>query len=134
MARFADLIETEIQPGPKAQTLAEIADAIGRGSCSHHANGSLQIGAAADANAVLDSEFRVRGTTGLRVIDTSAFPHNMGAFGYVDRRIEEVLAGLSVKAKRARYVGRPEAASPATGYLKVHNREQEALVSEALAA
>ena len=61
-------------------------------------------------------------------------PHNMGAFFYVDRRIEEVLAGLSVKAKRARYVGRPEAASPATGYLKVHNREQEALVSEALAA
>jgi 2-oxoglutarate dehydrogenase E1 component len=61
-------------------------------------------------------------------------PQNMGAFTFVDRRIEDVLAGLQVKAKRARYVGRPEAASPATGLLKVHQREQQALVTEALAA
>ena len=61
-------------------------------------------------------------------------PRNMGAFTYVDRRIEDVLSGLSVKAKRASYVGRPEAASPATGFLKVHIRQQEALVNEALAA
>ena len=61
-------------------------------------------------------------------------PQNMGAFSYVDRRIEDVLSGLSIKAKRARYVGRIEAASPATGFLKVHQREQAALVDEALAA
>ncbi len=61
-------------------------------------------------------------------------PRNMGAFTFVDRRVEEVLAGLGLKARRVRYVGRPEAASPATGLLKVHQREQQALVTEALAA
>ncbi|MSO68698.1 MAG: 2-oxoglutarate dehydrogenase E1 component [Alphaproteobacteria bacterium] len=61
-------------------------------------------------------------------------PRNMGAFTYVDRRIEDVLAALSITAKRARYVGRPESASPATGFLKVHIRQQEALVTEALVA
>jgi 2-oxoglutarate dehydrogenase E1 component len=61
-------------------------------------------------------------------------PQNMGAFTYVDRRIEEVLAGLAGAAKRVRYVGRREAASPATGFHKVHLREQAALVDQALAA
>ena len=61
-------------------------------------------------------------------------PRNMGAFTYVDRHIEDVLTSLQIKAKRARYVGRPEAASPATGLLKVHVRQQEALVTEALVA
>ncbi|HEV8026589.1 MAG TPA: 2-oxoglutarate dehydrogenase E1 component, partial [Stellaceae bacterium] len=59
-------------------------------------------------------------------------PQNMGAWNFVDRRIEQVLAGLDGKAKRARYVGRPEAASTATGLLKRHNAEQAKLVDEAL--
>ena len=33
---------------------------------------------------------------------------------------------------KPRYVGRPEAASPATGFVRVHEREQVALVTEAL--
>ncbi|MCC7427962.1 MAG: 2-oxoglutarate dehydrogenase E1 component [Alphaproteobacteria bacterium] len=59
-------------------------------------------------------------------------PENMGAWTFVDRRIEKVLAGLDVKAKRPVYAGRTEAASPATGLYKVHNAEQEQLVREAL--
>jgi 2-oxoglutarate dehydrogenase E1 component len=59
-------------------------------------------------------------------------PQNMGAWNFVDRRIEQVLIGLDGKAKRARYVGRPEAASTATGLLKRHNAEQAKLVDEAL--
>ena len=42
-------------------------------------------------------------------------PQNMGAWTFVDRRLEQVLAGLDVAAKRPRFVGRAEAASPATG-------------------
>ena len=60
-------------------------------------------------------------------------PENMGAWNFVDRKIERVLSGLDIKGKRARYVGRPEAASTATGLLKRHNVEQARLVSEALA-
>jgi 2-oxoglutarate dehydrogenase E1 component len=59
-------------------------------------------------------------------------PQNMGAWTFMDRRIEAVLAELGSKAKRPVYAGRPEAASPATGSLKRHNVEQAALVSAAL--
>jgi 2-oxoglutarate dehydrogenase E1 component len=59
-------------------------------------------------------------------------PENMGAWTFVDRRIEKVLTGLDFKHKRPRYVGRPEAAAPATGLLKRHNKEQQKLVDEAL--
>ena len=61
-------------------------------------------------------------------------PQNMGAWNFVDPRIERVLAGLDVAAKRSRFVGRAEAASPATGLFKRHVEEQAQLVAEALAA
>ena len=61
-------------------------------------------------------------------------PQNMGAWNFVDRRIEEVLARLDVAAKRPRCAGRTEAASPATGLYKRHADEQAHLVGEALAA
>ena len=60
-------------------------------------------------------------------------PENMGAWSFVDRKIERVLARLDIKGKRARYVGRPEAASTATGLQRRHNAEQARLVAEALA-
>ena len=61
-------------------------------------------------------------------------PQNMGAWNFVDRRIEQVLAGLDVAAKRPRFAGREEAASPATGLYKHHVEEQSQLVAAALAA
>ena len=57
---------------------------------------------------------------------------NMGAWHFIDRRIEEVLSGLNIKAKRPVYVGRDEAASPAAGYGKIHNRQKNAFINEAL--
>ena len=61
-------------------------------------------------------------------------PQNMGAWNFVDRRIEQVLAALDIAAKRPRFAGRAEAASPATGLFKRHVEEQTALVADALAA
>jgi 2-oxoglutarate dehydrogenase E1 component len=61
-------------------------------------------------------------------------PQNMGAWNFVDRRIEEVLGGLDIAAKRPRFAGRAEAASPATGLFKHHVDEQTHLVADALAA
>jgi 2-oxoglutarate dehydrogenase E1 component len=61
-------------------------------------------------------------------------PENMGAWTFVDRRIEAVLEDMGARARRPRYVGRPAAASPATGLLTRHNFEQKALVAEALGA
>jgi 2-oxoglutarate dehydrogenase E1 component len=61
-------------------------------------------------------------------------PKNMGAWNFVDRRIEQALGGLDVASKRPRFAGRAEAASPATGLFKRHVEEQAHLVAEALAA
>ncbi len=61
-------------------------------------------------------------------------PQNMGAWNFVDRRLEEVLAGLDIAARRPRFAGRAEAASPATGLYKRHAEEQGLLVAAALAA
>ena len=47
-------------------------------------------------------------------------PENMGAWNFVDRRIEKVLGRLESKARRPRYVGRDAAASPATGSARMH--------------
>ncbi len=58
-------------------------------------------------------------------------PRNMGAWRFVRERF---LDG-DVAAQRGRvprYVGRAESAAPATGQLRVHLAEQEALVAEAL--
>ncbi|HSL04875.1 MAG TPA: GMC oxidoreductase [Nitrospiraceae bacterium] len=46
----------------------------------HHASCSCKTGADGDASAVLDSNFRVRGTTNLRVVDASVFPYIPGFF------------------------------------------------------
>ncbi|WP_458093600.1 2-oxoglutarate dehydrogenase E1 component [Roseomonas sp. WA12] len=59
-------------------------------------------------------------------------PENMGAWQFLDRKIEDVLTVVGGKAKRPTYVGRATAASPATGLAKVHAQQQEALVRQAL--
>ena len=59
-------------------------------------------------------------------------PENMGAWNFVDRRIEAVLSKLDVRAKRPVYVGREAAASPATGQARRHAEQQSALVGAAL--
>ncbi|HEY3131381.1 MAG TPA: 2-oxoglutarate dehydrogenase E1 component [Acidobacteriota bacterium] len=55
-------------------------------------------------------------------------PQNMGAWTFIAPR----LAPLLLKGQTLSYVGRPEAASPATGSHKQHVQEQEKLVREAL--
>lgn len=59
-------------------------------------------------------------------------PQNMGAWTFADRRLEQVMVEIGAQQTRPRYVGRPEAASPATGSLARHRKEQAALVEEAL--
>jgi 2-oxoglutarate dehydrogenase E1 component len=59
-------------------------------------------------------------------------PANMGAWTFVDRRMEYALEGLDIKAKRPIYAGRLPAASPATGLMKTHVKEQNQLVEWAL--
>ena len=59
-------------------------------------------------------------------------PENMGAWFFLDRRIEAVLKSIGHKSARPVYTGRIAAAATATGSLKTHNKEQEALIEQAL--
>ena len=59
-------------------------------------------------------------------------PKNMGSWTFVRDFIEDTMAEAGCKQERLAYAGRAAAASPATGSLSRHNREQAALVNEAL--
>ncbi|MGB8273990.1 MAG: 2-oxoglutarate dehydrogenase E1 component, partial [Alphaproteobacteria bacterium] len=59
-------------------------------------------------------------------------PQNMGAWTFVAPRFEEVLERIGGAAKHARYAGRSESASPATGLHTRHVEEQKKLVADAL--
>ncbi len=60
-------------------------------------------------------------------------PKNMGGWTFVDPWLELTLEKLDIKAKRARYVGRPASASTAAGLMSRHLKELEAFLTEALA-
>ncbi|ETS74711.1 hypothetical protein PFICI_13195 [Pestalotiopsis fici W106-1] len=71
----------EVTPGRSAaSTEDEVKEYAKTQSFGHHACCTAAIGGDDDEGAVLDSAFRVRGTTGLRVVDASAFPVVPGFF------------------------------------------------------
>ena len=59
-------------------------------------------------------------------------PENMGSWSFIDRRLESVLVNSKCKFNRPIYAGRPEAASPATGTMSRHLKEQKLLIDQAL--
>ena len=59
-------------------------------------------------------------------------PKNMGSWSFVRDFIEEAMEEAGTAQTRLAYAGRDAAASPATGTLARHNREQAALVAAAL--
>ncbi|MBN66138.1 MAG: 2-oxoglutarate dehydrogenase E1 component [Rickettsiales bacterium] len=59
-------------------------------------------------------------------------PENMGAWRFIGPRIGYVLEELGREELRIKYAGRREAASPAAGYLKIHEQEQQQLIDDAL--
>ena len=60
---------------------------------------------------------------------TQEEPANMGAFSFVRDRIEELL----LPHQSLQYAGRRASASTATGSLRIHRQEQEALVQATFA-
>ncbi|PPJ56084.1 hypothetical protein CBER1_02093 [Cercospora berteroae] len=82
---FEDLIPldgkfTEDWPGEKVQTDEEWKQFIKDEAWGHHACCTAKIGSDDDSDAVLDSNFKVRGVDGLRVVDASVFPKIPGYF------------------------------------------------------
>jgi choline dehydrogenase-like flavoprotein len=69
---FRALVDHEAAPGMAVQTDEEIIEACRQDDTCMHAIGTCKMGV--DAAAVVDPELRVRGTTGLRVVDCSVMP------------------------------------------------------------
>jgi choline dehydrogenase len=71
---------SEVLPGGAYMTDEELRTFVAKEAWGHHASCSCPIGPAGDPTAVLDGNFRVRGTHRLRVVDASAFPQIPGLF------------------------------------------------------
>ncbi|VAW02978.1 2-oxoglutarate dehydrogenase E1 component [hydrothermal vent metagenome] len=59
-------------------------------------------------------------------------PKNMGAWSFIEPLLEESLAECKLPPARAKYAGRRAAASPATGQMSRHVKQQKDLVDQAL--
>ena len=72
---LAPVRAAEIAPGPGICASAAVRGWIRGAVTSYwHPAGTCRIGAGADPGAVVDTELRVRGVTGLRIADASVFP------------------------------------------------------------
>ena len=60
-------------------------------------------------------------------------PKNMGGWTFVDPWLELTLDRMKIKARRARYVGRPASASTAAGQMSRHLKELETFLADAFA-
>ena len=74
------IIAEEEFPGTALQSDQELRDYVRYNAWGHHASCTCPIGSDDDPMAVLDSDFRVRGIKGLRVVDASVFPRIPGFF------------------------------------------------------
>lgn len=91
----------EVLPGKDVTTTEEIHDYIKNTAWGHHASCTCPIGTDDDPMAVLDSKFRVRGVSGLRVVDASVYPRIPGTFTAVstymvsEKAAEDILNDIS---------------------------------------
>jgi choline dehydrogenase-like flavoprotein len=76
----AKIIVEEEAPGADVATDEQIRAYVRDTAWGHHASCTCAIGADGQVEAVLDSRFRVRGATGLRIVDASVFPRIPGFF------------------------------------------------------
>ncbi len=71
---------TEEVPGADVQSHDDVVNFVKKEAWGHHASCTCKMGRDDDPNAVLDFNFRVRGTSNLRVVDASVFPKIPGFF------------------------------------------------------
>ena len=67
--------------------------------------------------------------SGAEVVWAQQEPKNMGAYTYINPRIETATREINGAEKRPRYVGRPVSGAPATGMSKVHQKEYDNIMN-----
>ena len=74
-----EMVVTEETPGSDCQSVDDLKRFVRNNAWGHHASCTCAIGPR-EQNGVLDANFRVHGTQGLRVVDASVFPRIPGFF------------------------------------------------------
>ena len=90
----------EAYPGDNVSTDAEILDFIGKSMTTvYHASATCKMGKKGDGMAVVDSQAKVFGVQGLRVVDASSFPFlvpghpQSTVYGLAEKIADEILMG-----------------------------------------
>ena len=114
---------TEVLPGSNVTSQADIENYIMDTAWGHHASCTCPIGADDDPMAVLDSSFRVRGVTGLRVVDASVYPRIPGTFTAVstymvaEKAADVILSQLASSTTSSSAASSSSSSSSLTGIL-----------------
>ncbi|MFP5384458.1 MAG: GMC family oxidoreductase [Bacteriovoracia bacterium] len=108
-ARFQKISRKELVPGAHLRSEKDLKDFVTREAWGHHASCSNKMGAKNDAMAVVDSEFLVRGTKNLRIVDASIFPKIPGLFIVVPiymaaEKASEVILKSSLRHERRSFL------------------------------
>jgi choline dehydrogenase len=77
---FRHLVAREVLPGPACDSDDELRTFIRNNAWGHHACGTCRMGPDPAGGDVVDGNFRLHGTRGLRVVDASIFPRIPGFF------------------------------------------------------
>lgn len=75
-----DYVAQELLPGASRDSDAELdAHIRATSATAHHPMGTCRMGLASDPQSVVDAQLRVHGVDGLRVVDASVMPDQVGA-------------------------------------------------------
>ena len=80
---LAPFVEKETLPGPEAQSDDALLDfARANGTTTYHLIGTCRMGPETDPTSVVDDQLRIRGLSGIRVVDASVMPSMTSANTY----------------------------------------------------
>lgn len=134
--KMSEAVEVEELPGPDVQSKEELRQYVRDQAWGHHASCTCKIGKADDPMAVLDGDFRVYGTRGLRVVDASVFPKIPGFFivsavYMVSEKASDVILAEARASASAVEVGRGARAERPKDALPKHAAAATAVVETA---
>lgn len=80
MSNAAIVTKRELVPGQSVDTKEDLRTFVRNQAWGHHASSTCRMGKLQDPLTVVDSKFRVKGVSNLRVVDASIFPSIPGFF------------------------------------------------------